>query len=445
MIQNIAIEKLFPHPDNPRQDLGDLEELAESIKAKGILQNLTVVPWNFVEEDKSKWDDDYDRFVVVIGHRRLAAAKQAGLTELPCAVSEMERKEQVSTMLLENMQRADLTLYEQAQGFQMMLDLGDTVKDIAEQTGFSDTTVRRRVKLLELDQEKLKASTERGATIMDYIELEKIKDIGLRNKVLESIGTRNFDYELRRALDKEKDAEIIKSLKEKLDTFATEFQGEETPASREHVATYYASWGKKEIDIPEDAEEAEYFYVVFEYGITLYKKVSESEEAARRAAEQEEKDLQKAKYEALSEISERAFELRRDFIRSFSNTKAKKKMEIIVEYTYRAIEKNSFWRMEIDKIIDFLDIQIPESDDEEEFATEHLLEDLHKQPEKYLLLVTYCSLDGPSESYHNWRGGYRENRDLDLVYDFLDALGYDISDEELSMCDGTHELFEREE
>lgn len=55
-------------------------------------------------------------------------------------------------MLLENMQRSDLTVYEQAQGFQMMLDLGESISDISEKTGFSETTVRRRVKLLELDQ-----------------------------------------------------------------------------------------------------------------------------------------------------------------------------------------------------------------------------------------------------------------------------------------------------
>lgn len=44
MLQNISIEKLYPHPDNPRKDLGDLSELVESIRAQGILQNLTVVP-----------------------------------------------------------------------------------------------------------------------------------------------------------------------------------------------------------------------------------------------------------------------------------------------------------------------------------------------------------------------------------------------------------------
>ena len=57
------------------------------------------------------------KYTVVIGHRRLAAAKLAGLTEVPCAVVEMTEQEQIATMLLENMQRSDLTVYEQAQRF----------------------------------------------------------------------------------------------------------------------------------------------------------------------------------------------------------------------------------------------------------------------------------------------------------------------------------------
>ena len=82
-IVNIAIDRLFPHSDNPRKDLGDLSELAASIKASGILQNLTVVP---DEPDNSNTD-----FTIIIGHRRYAAAKIAGLTELPCVVVNVSR------------------------------------------------------------------------------------------------------------------------------------------------------------------------------------------------------------------------------------------------------------------------------------------------------------------------------------------------------------------
>lgn len=123
-IVNIAIDRLFPHSDNPCKDLGDLSELAASIKASGVLQNLTVVP-----DEPDNPDTDY---TIIIGHRRYAAAKIAGLTELPCIVVEMSEREQLQTMLVENMQRSDLTVYEQAQGFQMMLNMGDSVAEIAE-------------------------------------------------------------------------------------------------------------------------------------------------------------------------------------------------------------------------------------------------------------------------------------------------------------------------
>lgn len=70
-ISLIPVEQLMHHPDNPRFDLGDLEELTASIRANGVLQNLTVVKV------------DEDTYNVVIGNRRMEAAKQAGLTEFP--------------------------------------------------------------------------------------------------------------------------------------------------------------------------------------------------------------------------------------------------------------------------------------------------------------------------------------------------------------------------
>lgn len=188
-IVNIAIDRLFPHSDNPRKDLGDLSELAASIKASGVLQNLTVVP-----DEPDNPDTEY---TIIIGHRRYAAAKIAGLTELPCIVVEMSEREQLQTMLVENMQRSDLTTYEQAQGFQMMLNMGDSVAEIAEKSGFSQTTIRRRVKLLDLDRQKFQKAESRGATLGDYLELDKLDSPEDKNKALDAIGTANFNSVLK--------------------------------------------------------------------------------------------------------------------------------------------------------------------------------------------------------------------------------------------------------
>jgi ParB family chromosome partitioning protein len=80
-LQDISIESIDPNPANPRQDIGDVSELAASIAEQGVQQNLVVVP------------SGENRYTVVIGHRRLAAARQAGLTTLPCAIREWDETE----------------------------------------------------------------------------------------------------------------------------------------------------------------------------------------------------------------------------------------------------------------------------------------------------------------------------------------------------------------
>lgn len=87
MFRYIELSKLRPHPQNPRKELGDLSELSESIKTRGIMQNLTVIPSE---------NDEY--YTILIGHRRAEAAKLAGVTTIPCNVvdEEMSEDEQVA-------------------------------------------------------------------------------------------------------------------------------------------------------------------------------------------------------------------------------------------------------------------------------------------------------------------------------------------------------------
>lgn len=211
-LQYIEVSKIFPHPDNPRKNLGDIQDLSDSIKANGVLQNLTVVPMS------------NGQYTVVIGHRRLAAAKKAGLSVVPCVAMEMTPQEQVRTMLMENIQRSDLTVYEQAQGFQMMLDMGETVESIAKDCGFSQSTVRRRVRLLELDADKFKKSEARGATLQDYAQLEKIETPELKNKALDAIGTANFRDVLKKAIEEEKNLRRMAQWETDLEAFALKIE-----------------------------------------------------------------------------------------------------------------------------------------------------------------------------------------------------------------------------
>lgn len=204
MITNVEVTKLLQHPDNPRKNIGDVTELAESIKARGILQNLTVVP------------AENGMYTVIIGHRRLAAAKQAGLTEVPCAVVDMDYKTQLSTMLLENMQRSDLTVYEQAQGMQMMFDLGVSVAEIVEKTGFAETTVRKRLKIATLPTAQMQQAVERGGKLEDYVQIADIKDEEERRELLKVVGTRDFEFSLTRAKRRQIEAEKTPLVKAEL-------------------------------------------------------------------------------------------------------------------------------------------------------------------------------------------------------------------------------------
>lgn len=179
-VREININHIKPHPDNPRKDVGDVTELAKSIKINGIMQNLTVVP-------------AAEGYKALIGHRRLAAAKKAGLESVPCIVLEgLSYQEQVAIMLEENMQRQDLTIPEQAESFQLMLDLGATIDDLKETTGFSETTIRHRLNLAKLDKELLQEAVhDYQITLSDLIELEKVDDIEKRNEILASARDHN--------------------------------------------------------------------------------------------------------------------------------------------------------------------------------------------------------------------------------------------------------------
>lgn len=270
-ITNIACRRLHPHPDNPRKELGDLTELAASIKENGIFQNLTVIPGHYLNSreyiakcvdeggdaaaaaaawtPKAVWSSD--DYTIIIGHRRAAAAQQAGLFEVPCVVVEMDEREQLQTMMIENMQRSDLTTYEQAQGFQLMLDLGDTVEQVASKSGFSQSTIRRRVKLLSLDRDAFRRAELRGATLSDYAELDKIESVEDKNKALEALGTQNFRRVMQEVLENQKwehrKAEWIADLKK----FAIE-DPNATYQTHEHV-TGYSKWNiTKDVVVPED-------------------------------------------------------------------------------------------------------------------------------------------------------------------------------------------------
>lgn len=451
VITYISVKELHPHPDNPRKDVGDVTELAESIKVNGVLQNLTVVP-NMVtgEITGDTWQRGYK---VIIGHRRLAAAKLAGLEALPCVVVNMSEREQLSTMLTENMQRSDLTVYEQAQGFQMMLDMGDTVEDIAEKSGFSATTVRRRVKLLELDKDKFKKSEERGVTLFEYMELDKLKSPERKNEMLDYIGTENFKYKLKQAIDAEATAERKAKWVELLSAFAT--QVESRTGYRTVKSDYVSS--KIEMERPDDADTVEYFFCIEKWGyIALMVKdeptAATPEEEAKRREEQMKQERKDAAAKALSEATARAYELRADFVATVSAAAIKKRLaDVVALWAYAEYRDDTSWLTE-EEIMQATGVGPFAEDDEDgeddaAFTLQAVTDAIGKTPEKALLRMIYARLgDGKSEGYfrsywNSYTMKHEENEKLDRIYALLVKLGYEMSDDEKALQDGTHELF----
>ena len=308
---DLPIEKLHPHPDNPRKDVGDVTELAESIKKNGVLQNLTVVP------DDGSWEN----FTVIIGHRRLAAAKLAGISELPCVIIEMNEKEQMSTMLTENMQRTDLTVYEQGQGFQMLINLGDSISDIAKKTAFSESTIRRRLKLTELDEEAFRKSQIRQPSLEDYERLNVIKDINNRNELLSQIGTKNFDNALMLARQKQIKEDNKVQITSLMKNFA-KYVNDMRDIPLEYISVGNIVINNIENFINKHSNDGrEYVYYIGYRGdfVGIYRKPSDREinakstvEESNRINRQKSRELQ----DKVKEINERCKELITEFILS---------------------------------------------------------------------------------------------------------------------------------
>lgn len=139
-VAELPVDHLHPAADNPRSDPGDLTDLAASIRTHGIIEPLVVCA------------NGPHGYTVVAGHRRLAAAVEAGRTTVPCIHRGFfSTAEMVEVMLVENLQRADLDPLDEARAFAKLVDLGLTQRQIAERVSCNQSHVSRRLTLLEAD------------------------------------------------------------------------------------------------------------------------------------------------------------------------------------------------------------------------------------------------------------------------------------------------------
>ena len=143
--QEIDLDRLRPNPDQPRQTVDDarLEELAQSIRAHGVIQPIVVTQ-----------RDGVAGFEIIAGERRWRAAQRAGLMRVPVVVREMDPSKRLEVALIENIQREDLNPLEEAAAYKRLADeFGMTQQQIAEAVGKERATVANYQRLLRLPAE----------------------------------------------------------------------------------------------------------------------------------------------------------------------------------------------------------------------------------------------------------------------------------------------------
>ena len=137
----ISIELLDPNPNQPRQVMGDLSELIASIGEKGIIEPLVVRQRG-------------ERYQIIAGERRYQASVQAGLRDLPVVIRDVDDTEVIEIALIENLQRKDLTPFEESEALQGLAErCGYTHDDLARRLGKSRTSVTESLSLAAMPEE----------------------------------------------------------------------------------------------------------------------------------------------------------------------------------------------------------------------------------------------------------------------------------------------------
>lgn len=150
VIRMIPVDRITPNPWQPRQDFGDLEELAESIRQHGLLEPIIVRP---IE----------DGFQLVAGERRLRASRLAGLEEVPCIEIDATDQQMLEFALIENLQRKDLDPFEEADAYQQLIDeFGYTHAELARVLNRSRSTVTEILSLRHIPPEIRALCREKG-------------------------------------------------------------------------------------------------------------------------------------------------------------------------------------------------------------------------------------------------------------------------------------------
>jgi ParB family chromosome partitioning protein len=193
----LPVEQIRPNPEQPRKALGDLRELADSIRQKGVLEPLLV---RFVPRE--------DCYYIISGERRYHAARAAGLREVPCIEKSADEAETLEISLIENIQRKDLTPFEEADGLQRLAEQFDySHEELAKRLGKARSSVSETLSLRNIPESLRKKCVENGVTTKSLLlqiarQPTERKMLELFARILQSGLTRD---EARKVRSDEKD------------------------------------------------------------------------------------------------------------------------------------------------------------------------------------------------------------------------------------------------
>ena len=457
-VELIDVSKLRQHPKNVRQSYDGIEELAASVKENGILQNLTVVPDPATE----------GYYLVVIGNRRLLAAREAKLKKAPCCVVDMSEGEQIATMLLENMQRRDLNLIEEAKGVQMTLDLGFDIDELSKKTGLSKRSLKDRKKIadMDLDYSEVSEETMKQITLADMEKLSQIRDEEARQEILKTVGSDDFTYNVTQQMNKEKYDAWKKCMTGLLKERGAEelFQGLRYD-EYEKVDYYYER--DREKTFPEFDEDHRYaFYFGSATMMYLYTidKAMEAEPDAEVEDEDDdgviggtyddaalekrlaERDRKQKREQARKEEAQTLRDMRRNYMKSETEQKC-------LPYNRLLHWAAKCWVGSEDIDSELYAELLGKTEEEIEvydFNAEDVAKDVEFDPANMIKLI-FAALES---RWHlnslpcDWDGRYKDDfaaESWQTMYNFLDECGYKVSKREWAIVGGTSDLYEHEE
>jgi ParB family chromosome partitioning protein len=197
--RNIPIEKIIVNQLQPRKDMGDLTELTESIREKGIIEPVIVRPKE-------------GHYEIIAGERRYRAAQKAGLSEIPCIEHDVPDNEALELSIVENIQRKDLNVFEQAQSIMSLAEIyGYNHEEIAKKIGKSRVTVSELIRITDLPSDIKQKCLEMGINSKTFLlELTKIEDPEKMAAILNQYSKKSFSRDEIKQQRKNKISKIFK-------------------------------------------------------------------------------------------------------------------------------------------------------------------------------------------------------------------------------------------